>query len=56
MLTMLSCFTLFGAFIWWELRIPYPMLDLRLFGRKTFSLGVSSALLGFFGPDRQYLF
>ena len=49
MLAMFSCFALFGVFIWWELRIPNPMLDLRLFGRKTFSLGVSAAFLAFMG-------
>ena len=49
MLTMLSFLALLGAFIWWELRIPNPMLDLRLFARKTFSLGVSAAFLTFLG-------
>ena len=51
MLAMFSSFALFGAFIWWELRIPNPMLDLRLFGRKTFSLGVSAAFLSFLGES-----
>ena len=51
MLAMLSCLSLFGAFIWWELRVLNPMLDLRLFGRKTFSLGVSAAFLSFLGES-----
>ena len=51
MLAMLSSLALFGAFIWWELRIPNPMLDLRLFGRKTFSLGVSAGFLTFLGQS-----
>jgi EmrB/QacA subfamily drug resistance transporter len=49
MLAMLSFLALFGAFMWWELRIQNPMLDLRLFGRKTFSFGVSAAFLSFLG-------
>ena len=30
------------AFIWWELRSPSPMLDIRLFKRKLVSLGVAA--------------
>ncbi len=37
------------TFIWWELRSSAPMLDLRLFQGKTFSLGVSAAFLTFLG-------
>ncbi len=51
MLAALTLFALFAAFIWWELRTPNPMLDLRLFGRKTFSFGVSAALLSFLGES-----
>ena len=40
-----------GAFIWWELRSSAPMLDLRLFKGKTFSLGVSAAFLTFLGSS-----
>jgi EmrB/QacA subfamily drug resistance transporter len=40
-----------AAFIWWELRAPNPMLDLRLFLRKTFTYGVSAALLMFLGSS-----
>ena len=40
-----------GTFIWWELRTSAPMLDLRLFRRKTFSLGISAAFLTFLGSS-----
>ena len=43
----------FGAllvsFIWWELRTPAPMLDLRLFRRKVFGLGVLAGWISFLG-------
>ena len=38
-----------SIFIWWELRAPTPMLDLRLFSRWVFSIGVSSAFISFLG-------
>ena len=38
-----------AIFIWWELRSSAPMLDLRLFQGKIFSLGVSAAFLTFLG-------
>ena len=41
--------TLFISFVWWELRIDAPMLDLRLFQSKLFSLGVLSGFISFFG-------
>ena len=40
---------LIGTFIWWELRSPAPMLDLRLFRRRVFSLGVLASFLSFLG-------
>ena len=40
-----------AVFIWWELRCAAPMLDLRLFKGKTFSLGVSAAFLTFLGSS-----
>jgi EmrB/QacA subfamily drug resistance transporter len=43
--------SLLASFIWWELRTSDPMLDLRLFQRRTFSLGSSSAFLAFFGSS-----
>jgi EmrB/QacA subfamily drug resistance transporter len=40
---------LVAAFIWWELRTPSPMLDVRLFRRRLFTLGVSSSFISFIG-------
>ena len=39
------------AFVWWELRANAPMLDLRLFKGRTFTLGVSAAFLTFLGSS-----
>jgi EmrB/QacA subfamily drug resistance transporter len=41
--------TLLTAFIWWELKAPSPMMDVRLFKRKIFTLGVSASFLSFVG-------
>ena len=38
-----------AAFVWWELRCPAPMMDVRLFKRKLFSLGVTASYLSFVG-------
>ena len=40
---------LLAAFIWWELRIPAPMLDLTIFKRKLLSLSVSAGFISFMG-------
>lgn len=37
------------VFVWWELRASSPMMDVRLFKRKLFSLGVSASYLSFLG-------
>ncbi len=37
-----------AAFIWWEGRVAYPMLDLSLFKRSRFTLSVISVTLTFF--------
>ena len=42
---------LLGAFIWWELRVESPMLELRLFVNKIFGFGVAAAWLSFFGTS-----
>ena len=42
---------LIGSFIWWELHISDPMLDLRLFQRRTFSFGASAGFLAFLGSS-----
>ncbi|UUN27878.1 MFS transporter [Streptomyces sp. FIT100] len=38
-----------GAFAFWELRIPYPMLDMRFFRNQRFVGAVAGALLVVFG-------
>ncbi|MBX6370760.1 MAG: DHA2 family efflux MFS transporter permease subunit [Acidothermus sp.] len=42
-----ACVVLLGLFIVRERLTPYPMLDLRLFANKTFSVGILAGLLGF---------
>ena len=42
---------MFAAFIWWELRAPAPMFDLRFFRDRVFSCGVSAAFLTFLGQS-----
>ena len=41
----------FGAFIWWELRVASPMLDLRLFKRKLVAIGIGASWLSFLGSQ-----
>ena len=38
---------LLAAFIWWEMHTVSPMLDLRLFKRWLFSLGISAGFIAF---------
>ena len=40
---------LLAFFIGWELKAPSPMLDLRLFKRRVFSLGITARALGMLG-------
>ncbi|MCH7712088.1 MAG: MFS transporter [Chloroflexi bacterium] len=47
----ISFAALLGLFVWWELRVSEPLLDLRLFQRRVFSLGVSAAFLTFLGSS-----
>lgn len=42
---------LMAVFIWWELRVNSPMLELRLFANRIFGLGVAAAWLSFFGSS-----
>ena len=42
---------LLALFVWWELRIAGPMLNLRLFRRRNFFLGVSANYLMFIGSS-----
>lgn len=41
--------TLLAGFVWWELRTPSPMLELRLFKRKLVAIGAAAAWLSFMG-------
>ena len=38
-----------AGFIWWELRVDSPMLELRLFRRKLVTLGVAAGWISFLG-------
>ena len=44
-----SAVLLLAMFVWWELRVQSPMLDLRIFQRKAVSLGVVAGWLSFLG-------
>ena len=43
--------SMFVGFIWWELRAPAPMFNLRFFRNRVFSCGVSAAFLTFLGQS-----
>ncbi len=45
----LAVVALVGVFVWWELRVSEPMLDVRFFKRKLFALGVSASFINFLG-------
>ena len=38
-------------FVWWELRFPTPMLDMRLFQKKLVSFGVAAGWFSFLGSS-----
>ena len=40
---------LFGAFVVWEIRNPEPMLQLRMFRNRVFSMAIVTRFLGFLG-------
>ena len=42
---------LLAVFVWWELRYSSPMLELRLFRRRNFFLGVTANYLMFMGSS-----
>ena len=42
---------LLAIFVWWELRYASPMLELRLFRRRNFFLGVTANYLMFMGSS-----
>ncbi len=45
---------IFTAFVWWELRTPAPMLDLRLFKIVVFRFSVAARYLGFMGTSATF--
>ena len=47
----LTLIVLVASFIWWELRTPSPMLELRLFKNRLFALGVTAGLTSFLGSS-----
>ena len=48
-ITLLGVVALLGVFVWWELRTAAPMMDVRLFKRRLFSMGVSASFISFIG-------
>ena len=46
---------LFIFFVWWELRSPYPMIDLRYFASRYFSLGVATRFLLFLSSSPRVI-
>ena len=38
-----------AAFLWWQLRAPAPLLELRLFKRRVFSLAAAAAWMAHLG-------
>ena len=47
----ISSVALAAAFVWRELRVASPMLELRLFKRKLVAMGVAAGWLSFFGTS-----
>ena len=50
----LGSLALLAALVWWELRIPDPMLNLRFFKNSTFSWSTSTRFLGFIGGSATF--
>jgi EmrB/QacA subfamily drug resistance transporter len=45
---------LFAFLVWWELRIPEPMLNLRFFKNSTYSWSTSTRFLAFMGGSATF--
>jgi EmrB/QacA subfamily drug resistance transporter len=45
---------LFGALVWWELRVESPMLNLRFFKNSTFAWSTSTRFLAFLGGSAMF--
>lgn len=54
LLTVIGGVVLLGLFIAWELRNPHPMLDIRLFKNRAFSVGSSTITLQYFAMYGLY--
>ncbi|MBF6545903.1 MFS transporter [Nocardia brasiliensis] len=37
-----------AAFVWWQLRVPYPLLDVRLFTHRRFAIPAAAISVAFF--------
>ncbi|MDA1280196.1 MAG: MFS transporter [Chloroflexi bacterium] len=46
---------LFALLVWWELRVPEPMLNLQFFKNSTFSWSTSTRFLAFIGGSATFL-
>lgn len=44
---LVGALLILAVFVWWELRVPAPMLDLSLFKRTVFSAAVVSAIANY---------
>ena len=53
---LLGGLVVLGLFAWWESRIDYPSLDVRLFKNRALSASVTSVALLFFGMGGVYFF
>lgn len=53
-LGLITSVILISSFIWWELKNDDPMLDLRLFKNRIFSLGVSARFFSFLGGSSVF--
>ncbi len=45
---------LFAFLVWWELRVPDPMINLRFFKNSTFTWSTSTRLLAFVGGSATF--
>jgi len=48
-LGILAIVTSAAAFVWWELRYPSPLFELRLFKRKLFAFAAAASWMSFLG-------
>ena len=51
MIALFSFIVTLSAFVWWELRVSSPMLDIRLFRIKLFFTGATAGWLSFLGTQ-----